>query len=196
MSQSRVPGRPRSETSRDAILDAAFKLLVERGYDQLAIEAVAKEAGTGKTTVYRWWKSKAELAVDAFLHATTDELRLPETDSACDDFRAQISDLGELLRGPRGQALAAMLGGARTDAVLGRALGERWLGPRRRWGYERMKRAAAAGELRPGVDPQAALAVLYGPLYTPLLFGGEVPCDAAVRAYLDIACAGVFLSGA
>ena len=37
-----------------------------------------------------------------------------------------------------------------------------------------MVRAAANGELWPGVEPPAALAVLYGPLYTPL-FGGEVP---------------------
>ena len=192
MASSRVPGRPRSETSREAILDAAFQLLVERGYDVLAIEAVAKLAGTGKTTVYRWWRSKAELAVDAFLRATAEELQLPDTGSACDDFRQQISELGELLRGPRGQALAAMLGGARTDPELGRALGERWLKPRRRWGYERMQRAAAAGELRPGVDPHAALAVLYGPLYAPLLFGGEVPDRRAVAAYLNIACAGVF----
>lgn len=192
MTESRVPGRPRSESSREAILEAAFAVLVERGYGGFAIEAVAAAAGAGKTTVYRWWKNKADLAVDAFFYATTDELRLPETSSAREDFRQQISELGALLRGDRGRALAAMLGGARTDPLLARALGERWLEPRRRWGFERMARAAAAGELLPGVTPKAALAVLYGPLYTPLLFGGEVPSEADVRAYLDIACAGVF----
>ena len=178
--------------SRDAILEAAFTILVERGYDALAIEAVAKMSGTGKTTVYRWWSSKAELAADAFLHATADELHLPDTGSARDDFRCQIIALSELLRGRRGQALAAMLGGARTDAALGRALGQRWLEPRRRWGTQRMMRAAASGQLKPGVDPSAALSVLYGPLYAPLLFGGAVPDRPAVEAYLDIACAGVF----
>ena len=52
--------------------------------------------------------------------------------------------------------------------------------------------AKTAGELRSGVEPSAALAVLYGPLYTPLLFGGEVPDAEAVQAYLSIAAAGVF----
>jgi len=194
MTASRVIGRPRSEKSRDAILDAAFRLLVERGYAGFTIEGAAAAAGSGKTTIYRWWKTKAELAIDAFLRATADELALPDTNSACSDFQAQIIALGNVLRDGRGQALAAMLGGARTDPQLASTLGERWLEPRRRWGFERMMRAHAGGELRPGVTPTAALAVLYGPLYTPLLFGGEVPDAQAVRDYLEIACRGIFAS--
>lgn len=189
---SRVTGRPRSETVQDAILAAAFGLLAERGYAGFSIEGVAAAAGSGKSTIYRWWKSRADLAVDAFFHATTDELELPETGSARDDFRLQIIGLAALLHGARGQVFAAMVGGARDDAVLGKALGERWLEPRRRWGFQRMTRAAEAGELRPGVQPGAALAVLYGPLYTPLLFGAQVPERVDVEAYLDIALAGIF----
>ena len=189
-------GRPRSESSREAILTAAFDLLVEHGYGPFAIEAVAKRAGTGKTTVYRWWKSKAQVAVEAFLHATEAELRFPDTGTAQGDFCAQIAELAELLSGPRGRALAAMLGGARNDPELARALGERWLEPRRRWGFERMSRAKVKGELRSGVEVAPALSVLYGPLYSPLLFGGEVPRGDGVAAYLEIACAGIFKSPA
>jgi len=167
-------------------------LLVARGYAGFAIESVAAAAGVGKTTVYRWWESKAALAVDAFFHATEAELRFPDTGLAESDFRAQIAELAGLLRGGRGQALAAMLGGARTDPLLARALGERWLEPRRRWGIARMTTAAAAGELLPDTDIAAALALLYGPLYAPLLFGGAVPEPAAVAAYLDLACRGIF----
>jgi AcrR family transcriptional regulator len=192
MNVSRLAGRPRSEKTKAAILDAAFGLLVERGYSGLTMEAVAAAAGSGKTTIYRWWRSRAELAVDAFFHATEEALRFPETGSARGDFRSQIRELAKLLRGERGRALAAMLGVARTEPELGTALGERWLAPRQRWGMERMARAAAAGELRPGVDVQAALSVLYGPLYVPLLFGGEVPTPKQVEAYLDVACAGIF----
>jgi AcrR family transcriptional regulator len=192
MIESRLTGRPRSESSRHAILEAAFQLLVARGYGGFAIEAVAKRAGTGKMTVYRWWKTKAELAVEAFFHATEAELRFPDTGTAQGDFQAQIRELAELLRGPRGRALTALLGGTRIDVELDRALNERWLEPRRRWGFQRMAQAMAAGELRQGVEVSAALAVLYGPLYTPLLFGGDVPSDHGVTAYLKIACAGIF----
>ena len=192
MKKARVPGRPRSETAREAILTAAFALLAERGYGAFAIETVAAHAGVGTTTIYRWWASKAELAIDAFLHATDAEIRLPDTGSAERDFRAQITDLAEVLRGPRGRAFAGMLAGSAADPTLGRALGERVLEPRRRWGFERIVRAQRAGELRAGVEPMAALSVLYGPLYAPLLFGGEVPSAPEVAAYLDVACAGVF----
>jgi AcrR family transcriptional regulator len=185
-------GRPRSDAARDAILEAAFALLIERGYSGLALEAVARAAGAGKTTIYRWWAGKADLAVDAFFRATTDALRLPETASARDDFRHQITELADLLRGPRGVAMAAMLAGAQTDPVLARALAEKWLEPRRRWGFARMSRAQAAGELRPGVDAGAALAVLYGPLYAPLLFGQSVLDTATVERVLAIAFDGIF----
>lgn len=194
MSESRVSGRPRSESAREAILEAAFRLLVERGYAGFAIEPVAAAAGTGKSTIYRWWKSKAELAVEAFFHATEAELRFPDTGSAEGDFRAQITELADVLRGERGRAFAGMLAGAGSDPDLGRALGERWLAPRRAWGFDRMSRAKAAGELRADVEVGAALAVLYGPLYTPLLFGGTVPTQTEVGATLDIACFAIFRS--
>lgn len=185
-------GRPRSESARKAILEATFTLLVERGYDALALEAVARVAGVGKSTIYRWWQTKAELAVEAFFEATADELKMPQTNDARADFHAQIGALATLLAGTRGRAFAAMLGGALNDPALARVIGARWLDPRQRWGRERMARAAAEGQLKPGVEPRAALAVLYGPLYTPLLFGGEVPAAEAVQAYLNIACNGIF----
>jgi AcrR family transcriptional regulator len=192
---TRVPGRPRSEKSREAILSAAFELLVDRGYAGFTIEAVAAAAGAGKTTIYRWWPTKSELAVDAFFQMTDTDLRFPETGSAEGDFRAQIERLAELLQGRAGRALAEMLGGARTDAGLGAALGERWLIPRRAWGRMRMEQAAEEGELREGTDAEAALGILYGPLYAPLLFGGTVPSVPTVRAHLNIACKGIFAAG-
>jgi AcrR family transcriptional regulator len=185
-------GRPRSAVAREAILEAAFRLLVERGYAGFAIEAVAAQSGTAKTTIYRWWDSKADLAVDAFFEGTEEALRIPDTGSAENDFRAQIHELAKLLRGERGRALGGMLAGVRLEPALGRSLGRRWLAPRRKWGQERMTRAQAEGELRDGVDVAAALAVLYSPLYTPLLFGGDVPSKDEVAACLDVACAGIF----
>jgi AcrR family transcriptional regulator len=188
-------GRPRSESARKAILEATCSLLLERGYDALALEAVARAAGVGKSTIYRWWQTKADLTVDAFFDATTEELQMPQTASAEADFRAQITALAALLAGTRGRAFAAMLGGALNDPALARVIGARWLDPRQRWGRERMARAGQEGQLRTGVEPRAALAVLYGPLYTPLLFGRDVPDLVAVEAYLDIACAGIFTRG-
>jgi AcrR family transcriptional regulator len=186
MSQSTPQrGRPPSTATRSAILDAAFEVLLEKGYAGMSMESVATAAKAGKTTIYRWWPNKSTLAVDAFFHATQDELAFPDTGSGREDFRLQILGLAKLLRGPRGAVLAAMLGGARTDAALASALGARWLEPRR-------TKAIAAGECREGTNVFAALGVLYGPLYTPLLFGQSVPTEAGVEAHLEVAFAGVF----
>ena len=158
----------------------------------MSIEAVAARAGTGKTTVYRWWSGRAELAVDAFFSGTRAELEMPNSESAREDFGRQIAELADLLRGRRGRAFAAMLGGALSDSDLADTLNHRWLKPRRQWGFERMSRAVADGQCRPGLRIPAALGILYGPIYTPLLFGQPVPSRAQVSAHLDIAFAGIF----
>lgn len=186
-------GRPRSEAARDAILKAAFGVLADMGYAGMTFEAVAARAAAGKTTIYRWWPTKADLAVSAFFHETAEGLMLPETGSTREDFRLQITGLAELLHGRRGAVFAAMLGGARTDPSLAHALGQRWLEPRRAWGVARMKHALAAGECRPGIDIRAALGILYGPLYTPLLFGQEPPSGVEVVAHLALALPAIFV---
>ena len=185
-------GRPRSATSRSAVLEATLRLLVSRGYEALSIEAIAVEAGVGKTTIYRWWRTRADIAVEAFFEDTKGEIALGDTASAANDFRAQITALALLLSGARGNAFAEMLGGSRHDPALGRALRERWLNPRRAWGFNRMSRAATEGQLRPGVQIGAALALLYSPLYTPLLFDETTPSDEALGAILELALSAIF----
>ena len=62
---ARGPGRPRSEEADQAILGATIMLLAEHGVYGLSIEAVAAEAGVGKTTIYRRWQTKEDLVVAA-----------------------------------------------------------------------------------------------------------------------------------
>jgi AcrR family transcriptional regulator len=62
----RTPGRPRSQASRAAILDAAYWQTMERGYANVTAESIARAAGAGKQTLYRWWPSKAAVILDAF----------------------------------------------------------------------------------------------------------------------------------
>lgn len=60
-------GRPRSETSRQAILAATRDLLLEGDYDSLTTAEIAKQAGVGRQTVYRWWNSKAAVVADCVI---------------------------------------------------------------------------------------------------------------------------------
>lgn len=164
-------GRPRDEQSRKAILAAAFRLLEQRGYDRMALELVAKEAGVGKTTIYRWWPSKAALAVESFFDETVADLAFPETGSAAEDFRLQLQQLAKLLRSRRGEVIAALIIGSRTDAELLAAVQQKWLKPRQLWGRARLELAIANQECQPALNSIVALESLYSPLYNRLFLG-------------------------
>ena len=64
----RSRGRPPGATaeSHTQILDAVYELLQERSVRDLTIEAVAKRAGVGKPTIYKWWPTKADLVMAMF----------------------------------------------------------------------------------------------------------------------------------
>lgn len=53
-------------TKRTAILDAARRLLVSKGYSDVVLDDVAKEAEVAKGTLYLYFKNKEELFVAAF----------------------------------------------------------------------------------------------------------------------------------
>src|SRR4051794_26278049 len=65
MDEATKRGRPRDERSRQAILGATRDVLVEHGYGALTIEGIARRAGVGRQTVYRWWPTKADVALEA-----------------------------------------------------------------------------------------------------------------------------------
>jgi AcrR family transcriptional regulator len=72
-----VSGPPR-DPARDAqILRAATELLAEGGYPALTMDKAAARAGVGKATVYRRWKSRAELAAEALDHAGLTDCLVP-----------------------------------------------------------------------------------------------------------------------
>jgi AcrR family transcriptional regulator len=186
-------GRPRSVASRAAILSAAFELLVERGYAQLAIEAVAAKAGVAKATIYRWWPDRPSLVVEAFLASTQERLAFPNTGSARQDFQNQILELAATLRGPEGRAFAGLLEGARIDPDVARAVSQGWIAPRKKWGHDRLRRAIAEHQCPDTLDIDAALLALYSPIYASLLLGMGVPSPARVKQCFELVAASVFL---
>src|SRR5690348_7206147 len=99
-------GRPRSEPSRKAILDATRKLLTREPLPKLSIEAIAKKAGVGKTTIYRWWPNKAAVAMEAFLEQPGIQIIVPTTATASEGIARQLESLVRQLRGQNGRIIA------------------------------------------------------------------------------------------
>jgi AcrR family transcriptional regulator len=180
-SLARRPGRPRCVHTCEAIRCAALELLEEVGFTALTIEGIAARAGVGKTTLYRWWPNKACLVMDAFLSAYGGCGAFPDTGCVRGDLQRQLRLAVQLLTGPKGRAIAALLGGLRTAPELAESFRARWLQPRREEARRALERGVERGQVRRDADFDAAIDTLFGPLYFRLLTG-HAPLN---RAFAD-----------
>lgn len=183
-------GRPRSPETREKILKAAYEILNEVGFMDLTIEGVAAKAGVGKPTIYRRWKTKAELAMDAFLEAVNPEIAFPDTGVAKEDFREQMQKIVKLMNSPRGEVLASVIGCGQSDAKLIAAFRENWLIPRREDAKRIFQRGVERGELREGIDVEIAIDALYSPLFYRLLLKHEPLTKKFVDELIDLVMRG------
>ncbi|MDZ7910642.1 MAG: TetR/AcrR family transcriptional regulator [Rhodococcus sp. (in: high G+C Gram-positive bacteria)] len=159
------------------MLETSLALAREHGYAAVTIDAIAVRAGVSKATIYRWWKHKSSILVEAFLTTVQPQIPFPDTGSVRNDLVAQATSLARVLSDPTlGSLFVSLLGEARHDAELATALREQWQTPRRIAGAEVIERAKARRELPADTDAQLVLDGVYGPLYLRLLFG-HAPLD-------------------
>src|SRR4051794_26763652 len=86
----RRPGRPVEARPREAAIQATLQLIAEHGIAGLTTNAVAARAGISKATMYRRWRSKQELLVDA-VAALVSDISVPDPGTT-------YGDLLELMR--------------------------------------------------------------------------------------------------
>lgn len=184
-------GRPRDPETRAKILKAAYEILNEVGFMDLTIEGVAARAGVGKPTIYRRWKTKSALAMDAFLEAVNPELAFPDTGSVREDFREQMQKLVKLMNSPRGEVLANVIGCGQADEELIEVYLENWLTPRRDDAKRIFHRGVERGELRADVDAEVSIDALYSPLFYRLLLKHQPLTVEFVDNLLDVVMKGL-----
>jgi AcrR family transcriptional regulator len=83
--------RRRGQELEDALLDAAWEELIERGYGAFTIEAVAERAHTSRPVLYRRWPRREDL-LKATLRRQWDrsDFPAPDTGSLRGDLRALL----------------------------------------------------------------------------------------------------------
>ncbi|WP_125078427.1 TetR/AcrR family transcriptional regulator [Mycobacterium sp. P7213] len=101
-------GRPRDPRTVRAITEAARRLLARDGYDQVSIEAIAREADVSRPTVYRRWPSKTHLVFDAVFGAAEGSDVLTSSGDFEADLRQFVARVFEFWRAP--DVAAAALG--------------------------------------------------------------------------------------
>jgi AcrR family transcriptional regulator len=166
-----MAGRPRKPGSDAAIMAAALELLRERGYAGLTLDDVADRAGVGKSSLYRRFRDRADLATAA-IASTQRELPQPTGDLRADliaYLRAVETDLGHVGLG----VIASLLGHDPHTLAMHRA---RVIEPRARHSRQLLADALQRGEIRS--------------LFTRALNGDRSPCPWPERA-VDTILAGL-----
>lgn len=146
----------------DEILDVTLILLAQLGYDRLTMDAVAAEARAGKASLYRRWRSKSELVVDAIDRADRCSGGAIDVDTGTlrGDLIASACGKGGLGDGRMVALLNGLLTAIHHDAELRRALQERFVAPRAQASRVLLQRAQRRGEVRPDADLELLTDVL------------------------------------
>ncbi|NRQ38781.1 TetR/AcrR family transcriptional regulator [Nonomuraea sp. NN258] len=175
-----VKGRPRDPDLDARVLRAALELVVEVGYQQTSIDAIARRAGVSRPAVYRRWRAKSDIVAQAlFGRSAPAEVRV--TGDLRRDLRAWVDAVLARFGGP---AMAHAFLGLMADL---RDRGDRrfrldLVQPRR----DHLARTLAQPGARPGVDQQVFLELLVGAVFLRVATGHDVSDPAYAEELTDL----------
>ena len=179
-------GRPRDPSRDGVIREAILRLLGEVGYGALTMDAVASEAGVGKATIYRRWRTKEELVVDTVSDLNAEQAASPDTGALESDLRLLLRSMVALVNSPTGAATQALLSSMQHQPALAQAFRE---GPFTVWQqafHQVWARAEERGELPTGLVGTPVTDAVGAPLTQRWLAGGRVVDDAYADAVVDL----------
>ena len=154
---------------------------------QISIESIAREAGVGKATIYRWWSSKAAVVIEAFLHTHLSHTPMPRGGSPREALIRHIHLLIDEYSGWSGRVVAQILAEGQGDPDVLREFRERFWYGRRAVVREVLEDARRLGEIRRDMDSELQMDMLYAPIYFPLRVR-HLPLD---KKFADTHCAAV-----
>lgn len=170
----------------EAILEATRELLAAGGVKTLTVEGVAARAGVAKTTIYRRWRSKDELALAVLIDMVEQFVAVPDLGDTRDELVAFVDGavriLGTTLMGRVMQGLVSDLA---ADPELARAFRERVVATRVAEVHRLVELGIERGELRPDTDRELMHELLFGPVYYRLMLSGAALEDGLAERVVD-----------
>lgn len=152
-------------SSHAAIISAVYDLLQTTSVRDLTIENIAKQAGVGKPTLYKWWGSKADLVLSMVQECVVPELDPPAEVSLEESIRIKVHRLIDAFNGFFGRIIAELIAEGQNDPALLQRLNEEYVLPRRAGTIADIRRAQAEGHFPPGIDPDIVVDAIFGSLY-------------------------------
>ena len=160
------------------MLRATVAELVDQGYADLSLEAIARRAGVNKATVYRRWRGREGLVLDAVEWYGVAQADVPDTGAFDEDLRRWARSIRSMLVDPTAGALVlAVFAG---DRVATRPLRQRFWQSRVALVRPLVERAIRRGEIPADTDVDEVIRHVGAPLYYRFLVLDEpVTEDAA-----------------
>jgi AcrR family transcriptional regulator len=165
----------RNAATQRAILAAAARLVRRQGYNRVTIEAIAAEAGAGKQTIYRWWKTKPALFADLLGGSA---LRKPkpgrESGALLTRLIRLLNELAREIASPlRAQIYAGLMAEAAADPAIAAAVETRLIGAHADRLVVVLKQGRTRGKIRRNADVKMAAEQLIAALWFRSLVGGR-----------------------
>ena len=184
---SQLPGlhRPRVEGDRELeILTTTLDVLAESGYDRLTMDAVAGRARVSKATLYRRWKTKANLVIDALL-AQKEPSAPADTGSLRGDLLATFCGMGGLTDARQIAVLGSVVTAISRDADFAEAFRRDFICPKADLNMAIFERARERGEIRPDADLDVIVPALPGIVLHQIFLLGETSTDDLIERVVD-----------
>jgi len=184
---------------RQNILRAAAGLFSERAFDQVQMDDIARAAGVGKATLYRYFTSKEDLYLESFDAVLTAlDRRLAEAAAAAIAPAEQLARMIEALVETLSEQLASLRLLTGSEPVLA----ERWRAVLRDHRQrivallrEALSRGVASGDFR-RLDLDVVPGMLIGMIRGGLMGAGKLPRRRLRDAALDLVLNGSLAAGA
>jgi AcrR family transcriptional regulator len=171
MTESKKRGPRRSSESEQAILAATLQLLKEKPLRDVSIEAIASKAGVGKMTIYKWWPSRAYVALDALSKSLTKKIPIPDTGDTKKDLEELFGSAMAFFSSKKGLIFGRFLAEAQSDPKFAVSFRERLLNPRREAARQVLHRAMERGEIERTLEIESVLDLIFGAMIFRLMAG-------------------------
>ncbi|MBB4858639.1 AcrR family transcriptional regulator [Novosphingobium chloroacetimidivorans] len=181
--RARGGGRRRSETVRQSILTAALHLLQTEALQSITIEAIAREAGVSKATIYRWWSSKALVVIDAFIENHIGHTPMRHDIHPAEALVRHWRAMAEQYAGWPGQVVGQILAEGQSDPNILREFRQRFHYGRRAVVREVVEQLIRLCPVPGHLQAEELMDMLYAPIYMRLLWGHAPIDDTFIRDY-------------
>ena len=151
---------------------AVLAMLEHEDYRDISMERIAAKARVSKHSIYRWWNSKGEVMLDAFIDYALGRAANAElSDDAFDDIEQFVARVYQTWHDPLfANGVRGLVIEMSFDPSLRRRFNEAYFAPRKKLLASIVRHGVDRGQLRADTDINAVVDVLFGFVWLHLSF--------------------------